>query len=138
MVEEDSRLTTIPWLFVYGTLRRDNSHHHLLSPFSIEFVGVGMVYGETRIIDAYRHLFLNRCQVAGPVVWGEIYRLPPQLEARSALWAALDAWEEYDPRSPDQGPYRCEPIRVRLWDPESWITAWAYVTNYRRARPSIK
>lgn len=106
-------------LFVYGSLRRGapNNRAELLGA-DAEFLGTGRVRG--RLLDLGAYPGLVPAVTREERVRGELYAL----RGRHAL-AALDAYEDYDPRRPESSLFLRRETRVEL-DSGATMTAWAY------------
>ena len=72
-------------LFVYGSLKKEGSAHHLLQGAHRE--RDGSVAGFERI-QRNGYPMLRRGRDAKTVVEGEVYAIPPD------LWPGLDRWED--------------------------------------------
>ena len=72
-------------LFVYGSLKKEGSAHHLLQGAQRE--RDGSVAGFERI-QSNGYPMLRRGRDAKTVVEGEVYAIPPD------LWPGLDRWED--------------------------------------------
>lgn len=104
-------------LFVYGTLRRGGSNHHLLQD--------ALFLGLARTIAAYAlylgdYPYVAKSPPVSPIV-GEVYAV----DARTL--ALVDNLEEH----PDW--YRREPVQARL-DNGGQLTAWLYFHPRPRGR----
>ena len=111
------------FLFVYGTLRRDNRHemYHLLARHA-HFVGEGALRGRLFMVEDYPGAVPSDSPADS--VRGEVYRLhDPDL-----VFKQLDAYEDYDPEDPDESLYRRQLLEVQLEDDKS-LPAWVYVYN---------
>lgn len=103
-------------VFVYGTLKRGFSHHHLL--------GEARFRGEARTAPHYR---LVDCGGFPGLLEG-----PPGLAVRGEVWEIeeellplLDTYEAVE-----EGEYRREPVRLEgEWEPGS---VWAYLYAWPR------
>jgi len=123
-------------LFVYGSLRRGSSHHHLLQRLHACFAGPGSVKGQLfdlgrfpgarpRAVDQGPATAALAPEPAKPGrVAGELYRLRNPVRDL----AALDRYEDYRPGSPDASFFRREVARIRRRDGTE-VTAWIYWLN---------
>lgn len=133
--DRDSRDVAIPYLFVYGTLRRAVGHpmHRVLAASS--FIGEGRVNAQLFDLGAYPGMVLSR--EAGEQVMGEVYELPAQTAAD-----VLRLLDEYEGVAPSGGPspvYARQPVDVHFITGQT-VRAWAYVlldaSGARRRIPS--
>ncbi|MCI0465043.1 MAG: gamma-glutamylcyclotransferase [Gemmataceae bacterium] len=109
-----------PYLFVYGTLRRESAHPlAALLAARARLVGAGRAPGRLYDLGAYPGM----TAVAAPQEWvrGEVYELTDP----EALLAMLDHYEGCDPDEPEQSLFARLPAAVTLED-GSALTAWAY------------
>lgn len=118
----------IEHIFCYGSLMRGESHHRLLieggdEPEALPTVVQGALWS----FGAYPGLTLGGVG-AGPV-FGECYRVA-NLGARLA---ALDAYEGFDPTTPEASEFRRVGLAIRCSD-GSQIRAWCYVVDDGFAR----
>jgi gamma-glutamylcyclotransferase (GGCT)/AIG2-like uncharacterized protein YtfP len=113
----------MPFLFVYGTLRRAVAHpmHSLIAKHA-RWVGEATVGGTLLDLGDYPALVRS----ANPADWvsGEVYEVPDA----TTLFPLLDDYEDVWPDDPVRSLYRRELHPVRLTSGEV-ITAWLYVYN---------
>lgn len=102
----------LPYLFVYGTLRRGQPLHRELVRAQAEFVGPARMQGQLFNLGRYPGALATGDQV----IDGELYRLP---EPEPAL-RHLDAVEG--------GQFQRARVRVSL-DSGGMHEAWAYLLN---------
>lgn len=128
-------------LFVYGTLRRGFSHHHILERLRARQVGQGSVRAELYDLGAFPgarpatlhagapapvRLQPERSEQAWPIprVVGELYQLQnPRRDLK-----VLDGYEGFRPSAPAQSFFRRELMEVVLRD-RSARQAWVYWLN---------
>lgn len=106
-------------LFVYGSLRRDapDGRADLLGD-GAELVGRGRVRG--RLLDLGAYPGLVPAVTREERVRGELYAI----RSRRTL-AALDAYEDYDPRRPERSLFLRREAQVEL-DSGNTTRAWVY------------
>jgi gamma-glutamylcyclotransferase (GGCT)/AIG2-like uncharacterized protein YtfP len=120
-------VVTAPRIFVYGSLRRDapGSRHELLGA-DAEFLGHGRVRG--RLLDLGAYPGLVAAVTRADWVRGELHAIP---DGRAL--ARLDAYEDYDPRRPEQSLFLRREAKVAL-DSGEVVAAWVYVYAGAAAR----
>jgi gamma-glutamylcyclotransferase (GGCT)/AIG2-like uncharacterized protein YtfP len=113
-------VVTATRLFVYGSLRRDapGGRSELLGA-GAKFLGRGRVRG--RLLDLGDYPGLVRAVTRDDRVRGELY----SISGRRTL-AELDAYEDYDPRHPEQSLFLRRESRIEL-DSGETTTAWVYL-----------
>lgn len=106
-------------LFVYGSLRGDvpGGRSELLGD-AAELLGTGRVRG--RLLDLGAYPGLVPAVMRDERVRGELYAI----RGRRTL-AALDAYEDYDPRRPERSLFLRREAQVEL-DSGAITTAWVY------------
>ena len=105
------------YVFVYGSLKQDESHHHLLEPFATLTCKTsvqGILY---RVVD-YPGLVLTNDP--GQRVTGEIYEIH---DTRS--FDLMDEWEGCRPQDPQPHHYRRD--KVEIPTPMGTFSCWLYV-----------
>lgn len=109
-------------LFVYGTLRRACGHsmHRLME--HAEFLGDATFQGRLYLVGTFPGAV--KSSFPDDLVQGEVYRLVKPAE----LLPRLDAYEDFDPRSPETSLYRREKATLRLESGE-FADAWIYLYN---------
>ena len=129
-------------LFVYGSLRRGSSHHHILEGLHALFAGPGTVEGQLFDLGSFpgakpwpsdaSAAAAGASALASDVssrVTGELYRLRrPERDL-----AVLDRYEGFRPDFPAASFFRRGLARVRTRD-GSFMEAWVYWLN-RGASP---
>ncbi len=113
------RATNSDLLFTYGTLRRAAGSAHRLLGDAAESVGPGHVRGRLYQATDFPVLVLDP---DGIPVAGELYRMA----SPKSVFARLDQYEGFDPRSPDTSEFRRTLVEVALPDGGA-ASAWAYV-----------
>ena len=104
-------------LFVYGHLRRGQIGHQLLElEQRTEWLGAARVHGRLYGLGDYPGLILG----GEDIVHGDVIGFDD-----AALWAPLDAYEDYDPTQTETSEYRR--IEVDLLGDGG--RAWVYVFN---------
>jgi gamma-glutamylcyclotransferase (GGCT)/AIG2-like uncharacterized protein YtfP len=130
-MQQDLATTAGDLLFVYGTLRRGSSHHHILQAIHARYVGPAMVSGE--LFDLGRFPGARLIQPLGPGigsrrVTGELYRLrnsTPDLDV-------LDRYEGLQPSGAEAPLFRRELARLRTRGGKT-RHAWIYALARRPA-----
>lgn len=118
-------------LFVYGTLRRGSSHHHILKSLHAAYLRPAIVAGE--LFDLGRFPGARLIEPKGPGVSsrrvkGELYRL----ENPEGDLDVLDRYEGLQPSTPETSPFRRELAWVRTQGGKT-MQAWIYVLARRPA-----
>jgi len=119
-------------LFVYGTLRRGASHHHILQSLHARFLGPAMVAGELFDLGRFpgaRAIEPTSAGIGGRRVTGELYRLrrlEPDL-------AALDRYEGLQPSAFETSLFCRRVTRVWKQNVGGAAQAWIYCLSRRPA-----
>lgn len=109
------------YLFVYGSLRRTCSHHHLLHDHC-GFIGMASVRGCLFQVANYPGLVLS--DDASKQVVGELYQvLDP------SVWAALDDYEGCSERFSEPHEFVRQISEVTSEQGDA-LKAWLYVYNF--------
>ena len=117
--------STIEYLFVYGTLRRDvtPSKHALLAEW-VEWVAYATLQGRLYEVAGYPGAVLSAEAPSEIVIKGELFRI---LDS-AALWPILDDYEECSVHVEQPHEY----LRQRVWvqtDQKQAVQAWTYLYN---------
>jgi gamma-glutamylcyclotransferase (GGCT)/AIG2-like uncharacterized protein YtfP len=125
-------------LFVYGTLRQESSHHHILRSLHAAYLGPATVAGE--LFDLGRFPGARLVKPTNPGmgnrrVLGELYRL----QNPSSDLGVLDRYEGLQPSAPEATLFRRELACVRTRSgktTQAWIYCLARRPSAARLIPS--
>jgi gamma-glutamylcyclotransferase (GGCT)/AIG2-like uncharacterized protein YtfP len=116
-------------LFVFGTLRRGSSHHHILTSLHARYLGPAIVAGQ--LFDLGPFPGARLIEPAGPGIGsrrviGELYRLQnPERDL-----GLLDRYEGLQPWEPKTSLFRREFTQVSRQN-GTRVQAWVYCLNQR-------
>ena len=114
-------MTEFPYLFVYGTLRRDTGSEWARYLASVSaFVGAGRTRGALYRLDGYPGMVAGTRDDAW--VFGEVCRM----NEPSSLLPVLDAYEKCGVADPQAHEYERQVVDVVLDNGET-IPAWVYI-----------
>ena len=112
-------------LFAYGTLRQGTAPAGIAEAVRrLRPLGSGMAWGRLYDLGEYPGMIFGGAEAE--FVAGEVYEVPD-----AALWAELDAYEGFDPASPESSLFVRKMERVRLVETGAKLLCWVY--EYRRA-----
>ncbi len=111
------------FLFAYGTLQPDYAPSAIAHVVArLELIGKGTVHGVLYDLGGYPGAVLDNSSKR------KIHGVVLQLPEDAGIWRELDAYEEFDPASPETSPF------VRILQPVELATSdtrqcWVYVFN---------
>lgn len=109
------------YLFVYGSLRRAGSHHHLLEKH-FRYIGKALAPGLLFQIEDYPGLVMT--DNAATSVTGELYQIHEH-----SVWAVLDDYEGCSERFSEPYEFVRQIYKVTREQGDE-INAWIYVYNF--------
>jgi len=115
------------YLFVYGTLSKNMAPPEIAPVVrSFKYIGSGYVNGQLYDLGEFPGAKLDEAEQSK--VYGKIYEIPADQDSL----AALDRYEEYDPRKPKKSLFvrkRTLVSRSKRKSVEAWIYEYNQSTN---------
>jgi gamma-glutamylcyclotransferase (GGCT)/AIG2-like uncharacterized protein YtfP len=112
-------------LFIYGTLHPDRAPREIAPVVALlRPLGAATLRGRLLDLGPYPGLLLP----GDDLVSGELFALPEDRELEARIWLALDAYEDFQPASPETSLFTRVLTRVALPD-GSPRRAWVYLFN---------
>ncbi len=112
-------------LFVYGTLHPDRAPAEIAPAVALlRSLGQATLRGRLLNLGAFPGLLLP----GDELVPGELFALPEDRQLCTRVWQQLDAYEDFEPSSPETSLFTRVLTRVTT-SPTETCLAWVYLFN---------